>query len=137
MGALDGADAEWLAGLPPTLTFDTPVGPAMVAHGFVADDFCFDINNHPQSPQWQALRAGKVALHLAGHTHRPVVGFLADVGAEDDAEWRGCTFVNAGTLHRGHDPCACVVDLGRGTVEWHPLRGDVFGPPRVAALPLG
>jgi len=138
VGSLHDDDLLWLATLPRSLPVDTAAGRALVAHGLGDDDFVWvEANTWVQTlrghPQWERLRAGRFALHLGGHTHRPFARFVAD----DDPEcaWRGLTFVNAGTLHRGHNPSACVVDLERDVVAWHPLSGDGFGRPVVRALP--
>lgn len=131
---LTAGERAWLARLPPFLMLDTPAGRAIVAHGFGADDFHWiEADSQPLAAtghaEWRRLRAESIALHIGGHTHRTFVRWIADLEGDPYA---GATFINAGTLHRGHKPCVCVVDTSERTVAWHPVEGCGFASPRVA-----
>lgn len=118
--ALSDADIMYLVTLPRTLTLDTSAGSAMVAHGLGFDDLAgvraetmgYEVWTHAS---WGKLRKGQFALHIGGHTHRPLARFMPDF----ESSWTGCGIVNAGTLHRDHRPSACVVDCDARTASWH------------------
>ncbi len=135
---LTEGERAWLARLPPFRTLDTPAGRAIIAHGFGTDDLHWIEADSPSyaatgHPEWKRMRAGRFALHIGGHTHRPYVRRIDDPDPEGDGgePYTGATFINAGTLHRGHRPCACIVDIGRRVVEWHPYDSGRFGAPCV------
>lgn len=134
VNALDDDALEWVATRPRFITLDTSVGRAIVAHGFGADDMaCVETTSLPdeatQHPEWLRMRAGKFVLHVGGHSHRRGVRRIEDGVALSGHD--GTTFINAGTLHRGHSPCACVIDTTTRTVEWYPYDDGRFGVPRV------
>lgn len=128
-------EIEWVATLPRTFTFPTNLGTAMVAHGLVTDDLAavdldsmeYEVTAHGA---WEHLRSHRIALHIGGHTHREHVRWIGD--PDSRSPYAGCLFVNAGTLHRGHGPCACVIDTEARTVAWFPYDGERFGAPKVA-----
>lgn len=131
---LTAGERAWLARLPRFITLDTPAGRAIIAHGFGADDFHWiEADSPPLAAtghvEWKRLRAGDFALHIGGHTHRPFVRWIDD--PEGDP-YRGATFINVGTLKRGHKPSVCVVDTSARTVAWHPIEGCDFAAPHVA-----
>jgi predicted phosphodiesterase len=57
-----------------------------------------------------------VSIVFNGHTHRRIV-----------RHFRGLTIVNAGTLHRNHEPGFVVVDQDSGDVSWLSLREPDIG----------
>ncbi len=135
-GSLSADDLDWLIALPQVAEIDTVRGKALLAHAFGTDDFEFverdthDATYHAHK-QWARLRGEAFAMHLCGHTHRPFTRFVAHVG---DELRRGVQWINAGTLHRGHDPSVCIVDCECGIVQWHPYSGGRFRAPRVATF---
>jgi predicted phosphodiesterase len=62
-----------------------------------------------------------VQIVLNGHTHRRLVRHLAEL-----------TIVNAGTLHRGREPGAVLLDLASADVSWLDLRAS--GPVETAHI---
>jgi len=72
-----------------------------------------------------ATRAAVAAL--------PYVRWIGDPDPDGDPAppYAGATFVNAGTLHRDHRPCICMIDTSRCTVAWHTFDGERFTAPRV------
>ncbi|WP_224244419.1 metallophosphoesterase family protein [Hyalangium gracile] len=62
---------------------------------------------------------------LETHSHRRMVRTI-----------EGLTLINAGTLHRDHEPCFALVDLSRGEVSFHDIHDDwIAEPPQVHRLP--
>jgi predicted phosphodiesterase len=108
-----GDDRAWLAALPPTRDFDTPLGPLLLCHGTGTDDMT---GVYPGDGE-AALAANHqlVRLHaeehyrvlINGHTHKRMLRRLDHL-----------TLVNPGTLKRGPDarPGFLVADFAAGTL---------------------
>ena len=133
-GMLSADDLDWLIALPQTVATDTVRGKALLAHAFGVDDFEFVERDTPDfayhaHKQWARFRDEAFVMHFCGHTHRPFTRRVPN-----DGMWEGIQWVNAGTLHRGHDPSVCIVDCERGVVEWHPYSGGRFMAPRVGTF---
>lgn len=61
------------------------------------------------------LHYGGYRFVLSGHSHRRMVRKIAKT-----------TFINAGTLLRGFEPCVVIVDLGAVTVTFFDWDGAAF-----------
>ncbi len=110
---------EWLASLPTTRRFETPLGGALLCHGVGTDDMAVlkrDTDHH--SLRWMdafhaVVADPTVSLMIGGHTHeRMVRGF------------DGLIVINAGTLLRDHEPGFVVVDLALREVSAFDLSSD-------------
>jgi len=114
--ALDAAARAYLAGLPATREYDTAVGPLLLCHGLDGDD----MNRLGPDDTGYGLASNLVLQRLiaarqrrwivGGHTHRRMVRHIDRL-----------TIINAGTLHRAHDPCCVLIDLVRGQVTFHDI----------------
>jgi len=113
----------FLETLPPTIEFESALGPVLLCHGLGENDmakvgadddgYALDSNAELQ----RLILDGRYGLVLNGHTHRPALRRFATL-----------LVLNAGTLKRDDDPCFLRVDLGgrtatvlgfdeRGTIE--------------------
>jgi putative phosphoesterase len=118
----------WLAALPPSRRFETPLGGLLLCHGIGDDDMAvLRSSTDEYSLRWleslHALQADPtVALMVGGHTHERMVRVLD-----------GLTVINAGTLHRGYAQGFIVVELAAREVRCFDLidgvarRADTFG----------
>lgn len=102
----------WLATLPPTRSYDTPLGPLLLGHGLGADDmarlqpddtgYALESNTSLHT----LISDGRHRVFVGGHTHRAMVRAFGTL-----------VVINAGTLLRSHDPCCTVLDLERRELE--------------------
>lgn len=106
---------EALRALPPTRTFDTPIGDALLCHGVDDDDMerlrpsDDELTIHDNIPFEKLRRRGDVAIMMGGHTHERMVRDFGDI-----------VVINAGTLAREHADAGCViVDFDRGRATFH------------------
>ena len=65
----------------------------------------------------EVIASARFAVVLAGHTHRRMVRRVD-----------GVLFINAGTLHRDHNPCFGVIDFGTSAVEFIGVSADGVAP---------
>jgi putative phosphoesterase len=117
---LDADHREWLASLPSSRRFETPLGGLVLCHGIGDDDMAvLRSTTDEYSLRWlaplHALQADpSVSLMVGGHTHERMVRVLD-----------GLTVINAGTLHRGWTQGFVVVDLGARAVRcWDLVQGQ-------------
>jgi putative phosphoesterase len=109
---LDDSHRKWLAELPPSRRFATPLGGMVLCHGIGDDDMAvLRSSTDEYSLAWlrslQTLQADPtVALMVGGHTHERMVRVLD-----------GLTVINAGTLHRGYPQGFIVVELAARAVR--------------------
>ncbi|MEO7094496.1 MAG: metallophosphoesterase family protein [Polyangiales bacterium] len=114
---LDAASRDFLASLPTTRTFDTPLGPLLLCHGLGEDDMAkidleADAATLASDDAIRALRETAAALVVHGHTHSRSVH-----------EIPGLVLIDAGTLHRDDRSGIIVVDLDARVVDgldFHP-----------------
>lgn len=111
--ALSATSRDFLAGLPPTRTFETVAGPLLHCHGLGMNDM---VRLNPEDEGYaleanedlQALiRAGEFRFVACGHTHRRMV-----------RRFDALTVINAGALVRTLEPGFGVVDFGKRSVGW-------------------
>lgn len=131
LGTLAPETQAWLASLPRTRELTTPAGLILVCHGLGDDDmaqvtpddagYALEVND----ALWKLVHARRWRYVLHGHSHQRMVRTFQEL-----------TFINAGTLHRDHNPCFAVVDLARGEVSFYDIHDDwIFEPPQVHRLP--
>lgn len=122
--ALDGDATQWLAALPPTARFETPLGTLLLCHGLGENDM---IGVEPDD-QGYALEANADLQDLIdradyqviinGHTHSRMVRRFG----------RKLWIVNAGTLKGTTEPGFGIVDLNARAVDWFGLADDAVSP---------
>lgn len=111
---------SWMSALPAQRFYSSPAGMVQLCHGLGAydmgslrpDDFGYGLASKDEL--WRLVRDGQQRVVLHGHTHRRMVRTL-----------EGVTFVNAGTLRRGHSPCFALVDLGRAEARFYDLEPEL------------
>jgi predicted phosphodiesterase len=91
---------------------------------------------HPDSPDanfrahrvWRTVLNEEVAIHLGGHTHKPMVRWIDDFDARHPDG--GVLVLNAGTLAAREGPCVLVLDLVAMEARFHPVTacGEVRPP---------
>lgn len=122
---------SWLAALPRTRELKTPAGPVLLCHGLGEEDmaqvtpddvgYALQVND----ALWTLVRAQRWRYVIHGHSHQRMV-----------RTFDGLTLINAGTLHRDHNPCFALIDLARAEVSFHDIHDDlIFEPPQVFRLP--
>jgi predicted phosphodiesterase len=129
-GTLEPEIRAWLTALPRTRELDTPQGRLLLCHGLGEDDMAqvrpddFGYALQVNDALWKLVRARRWRYVINGHSHQRMV-----------RTFDGLTLINAGTLHRGHDPCFAVIDLAGGEVRFHHVHEDLIGdPPEVVRL---
>lgn len=112
--ALDADAVAWLAALPPTATFDTPLGALLLCHGLAENDM-IGVEPHDEGYALEAnvdlqslIDRADYQLVVNGHTHSRMVRRFG----------RKLRIVNAGTLKGSTEPGFGVVDLEARTVDW-------------------
>lgn len=116
---LEREAVEYLRGLPPVRTFETPRGSLLLCHGIGNDDMAMlrphdlDSTLSENGPLQALLSEGKYRLVVHGHTHQRMVRRVEET-----------TFINVGTLHRRNEPCVALLDFEAGTVAFHGLFED-------------
>jgi putative phosphoesterase len=111
---LSAATLEFLAHLPATVDFRSPVGSVLLCHGMGTDDMAgiqpFDhgLALENNSALQALLRDERYQVVISGHTHRPMVRTFGDL-----------TVINAGTLLRDQGPCCAVVDFSVRRVRFY------------------
>jgi predicted phosphodiesterase len=112
---LSGTARGFLAGLPPTRTFDTPLGQALLCHGVGTDDMAGIYPGGEDDPIRRALKERRIygwyRLLVCGHTHRRLFRPLGSLAV-----------VNAGTLRWEENPCFLSIDFDDGTVQFYDLK---------------
>ena len=125
--ALDGAARAWLATLPPTAAFETPLGTLLLCHGLAENDM---VGVEPEDDGYalesnvdlqQLIDRADYQVIVNGHTHSRMVRRFG----------RKLWIVNAGTLKGSTEPGFGVVDLAARAVQW--LEFTPAGPLREAA----
>lgn len=121
--ALRGDTREWLAQLPKTRSFQTPMGPMLLCHGLGDDDMAElrpDDDGYALESNFalQALLKSKeYSVVIGGHTHLPMVRTIG-----------GVTIINAGSLERYSRQVCSLVDFERRRVEFFEVGQDrIFG----------
>lgn len=118
-GDLAEATQEFLNQLPQTLVFDTPAGRALLCHGLEGNDMAsvkpFDRGTAlSENDALQAMLSPRqYDFVINGHTHQRMVRALG-----------GLTVINAGTLHRDHQPGFLIVDFAERAVELYDFKPD-------------
>lgn len=103
----------YLNGLPTSLPLDTVSGRALLCHGLETSDMAsvkpFDHGNAlSDNEALQAMLSPRVYDYVInGHTHHRMTRVID-----------GLTIINAGTLHRDHDPGFLLIDFGERRVQW-------------------
>lgn len=102
----------FLEALPATFEIETVAGRLMLCHGVGEDDMAdlrpdtYGYGLQSIFPLRELQLQRDLGFALGGHTHQRMVRGLP-----------GLTFLNAGTLARGHEPGIIVVDFDRREVE--------------------
>lgn len=126
--AVSEGSRAFLSGLPRTWSFVTDAGTALLCHGIgrddmaclTPDDYGYGLENN--TALWKLHAAGDPAWMIGGHTHRRMV-----------RRFDHLTVLNAGTLHRPHEPCVLIVDFAALEATFYDLGRDGFSPsPRVS-----
>jgi len=113
---LHDAHRAWLASLPATRRFETPLGGLLLCHGVGEDDMAVlrsDTDRYSLAwlePLHALCAAPEVSLMVGGHTHERMV-----------RTFDGLTVINAGTLHRDFPQGFLTVDLDAPRVQAHDL----------------
>jgi putative phosphoesterase len=113
--ALGDEARAFLSALPVTRELDTPAGKLLLCHGVGEDDMArltpddYGYALQTNDALHDVLAKG-YAIVVGGHTHRRMVRHIEST-----------VFINAGTLHREHEPGFGVVDLERREVQYYDL----------------
>ena len=109
----------FLQSLPPTLNFETTRGPLLLCHGVGDNDmnkltpddygYALECNDELQT----LIAAREYRFVVGGHTHRRMVKRFGPL-----------TFINAGALPAGNEPCFALADFEREVIEFRDFDGD-------------
>jgi predicted phosphodiesterase len=130
VGTLGAAHARWVAALPATRTYATPHGELLLCHGIDDDDMAtlrpddLDYAIESNTALQRLLDRGAYRFVVSGHSHRRMIRKLATT-----------TFINAGTLLRGFEPCVLVLDLDDLTATFFDWDGTAFTPCATITVP--
>jgi predicted phosphodiesterase len=118
----------YLKGLPATVTLDVPGGKLLLCHGAGTDDMA-QVLPHDRghalasNEAWtRVLFDPDVRFMVCGHTHQAMLRQFARGSGRSPL-----VVVNAGSLARDAPPGFVVLDLARGTVDFHRIEN---GAPR-------
>lgn len=103
---------NYLASLPPTLTFDTPYGELLLCHGLGEDDMAGVFPDESEEAAQERLAQGgldtlRCRFVVNGHTHRSMVRQIGTT-----------TIINAGTLLPHPEASCAILDLAASRVEF-------------------
>jgi predicted phosphodiesterase len=112
LNSLRGETREWLAALPKTLSFETPLGELLLCHGIGEDDmaqlrkddagYSLDFNLALSD----LIKSKRYSFVVNGHSHEAMVRTIGRL-----------TIINAGTLARGGRQTCNVIDFESGWVD--------------------
>lgn len=115
------ATLEYLNHLPQSAVFDTPSGRALLCHGLEGNDMAsvkpFDRGTAlTENDALQAMLSPRqYDFVINGHTHQRMVRTIGEL-----------TVINAGTLHRDHQPGFLIVDFAERAVELYDFTPDAI-----------
>jgi predicted phosphodiesterase len=121
VGTLSASHRRWLSALPSSREYETARGRLLLCHGLGEDDMAsvrpddMDYALESNTALQRLLRHGGYRFVVSGHSHRRMVRRIAKT-----------TFINAGTLLRGFDPCVLIVDLDAMTAAFFDWDGVAF-----------
>jgi predicted phosphodiesterase len=130
IGTLSSGHERWLAALPRSREYSTRHGMLLLCHGLGDDDMA---TVRPDDREYaltsntalqRVLDDGHYRFVLSGHSHRRMVRKIAQT-----------TFINAGTLLRGFEPCALILDLDAMTAVFFDWDGIAFSAGRALDIP--
>ena len=129
---LDAAASAYLAALPRTLEFSSPLGSVLLCHGIGQndmarvrdDDFGYALAANDELQHLLRLARHRVVIN--GHSHHAMV-----------RSFGALTIVNAGTLKRDNQPCLLSIDFESALVELSRFVGGRVVPERACALGHG
>jgi predicted phosphodiesterase len=106
-------NVTFLGSLPRTLSFDTPLGEALLCHGVGTDDMTFLDADTPllealRMPAFARLIRSGFRFVLCGHTHNHMVRHFGQL-----------TVVNGGALTQAELPGFTLIDFEAARVEFH------------------
>lgn len=129
VGTLSATHQRWLSALPSSRAYETAQGKLLLCHGLGDDDMASlrpdDMGYALESnTALQRLLGQRYRIVVSGHSHRRLIRKIADT-----------TFINAGTLLRGFEPCVLVFDLDQMIATFFDWDGAAFkaGVPVVVA----
>jgi predicted phosphodiesterase len=105
-GTLSAGHRRWLSALPSSREYSTAHGKLLLCHGLGEDDMAsvrpddMDYALESNTALQRLLHDGDYRFVVSGHSHRRMVRKISKT-----------TFINAGTLLRGFEPCVLVLDL--------------------------
>ncbi len=117
--ALQAENREWLAQLPKTRSFRSPMGPVLLCHGVGEDDMAElrpDDDGYALQSKFalQALIKSKASsVLIGGHSHLPMVRTIG-----------GVIFINAGSLERSGRAVCSLVDFDLRRAEFFEVSED-------------
>jgi predicted phosphodiesterase len=121
VGTLSAKHRRWLSGLPSSRDYATAQGKLLLCHGLGEDDMVsvrpddMDYALESNTALQRLLHHGGYRFVVSGHSHRRMVRKISET-----------TFINAGTLLRGFDPCALILDLDRMTAVFYDWDGVAY-----------
>ncbi len=107
------SSVEYLKQLPKTMSFETPLGEALLCHGLgendmarlTPDDYGYAIEAN--SDLQKLISENRYLVIISGHTHRIMVRNLENR-----------LFINAGTLIKAHAPCFSLADFSLRKIKF-------------------
>lgn len=129
-GTLSASHRRWLSALPSLREYATAHGKLLLCHGLGEDDMAsvrpddMDYAVESNTALQRLLHNGGYRFVVSGHSHRRMVRKIVKT-----------TFINAGTLLRGFEPCVVIVDLGAMTATFFDWDGVAFSAGPAIELP--
>lgn len=129
-GTLSAGHRRRLLALPSSREYATAHGRLLLCHGLGEDDMAsvrpddMDYALESNTALQRLLQLGGYRFVVSGHSHRRMVRRIAKT-----------TFINAGTLLRGFEPCVLIVDLDAMTATFFDWDGVKFSERPAAGIP--
>lgn len=118
---LSSSSIEYLKKLPFSISLQTSLGPAILCHGIIhnvmgrVNDYDSENSLELNYAFQEFVKGPYPSIMINGHSHKRMIKTIS-----------GKIIINAGTLFRDHNPCACCIDFtSRNVIYFQIVNGDV------------
>ncbi len=116
---LSSSSIEFLKKLPFSITLNTSFGTVILCHGIIhnvmgrVNDYDSENSLEMNYAFQEFVKGSYPSIMINGHSHKRMIKTIS-----------GKTIINAGTLFRDHNPCACFIDCVNRSVNYYQIVND-------------